>query len=322
MPHDALFQAVFRSPAAVAAWLQAILPPAVVAAVAWGTLEEASGRFFCGRLRRHEADLLFVAWDRDGVHRHVFVLEHKSRLHRRTALQPLRYGVRALERWSEVEGRAAPLPLVHAVVAYHGRRLAGDVLAQVRSVPAAAAGAVGLHASLRFVVHVDDLSACTEAELLARPLPARARLALLLLQHLPRKDPDAVASALLRWQDVLREAFGGDGGRDVLEVCASYVLQGTPMSDEGFCRLVEQVLQVEQGELMLTGADRLRMEGQTRGALDARRETLLALVQAKFGSLAGVPFDAVEAASVQRLQIWLLRVLSAQRVEDVFAPES
>ena len=73
---------------------------------------------------------------------------------------------------------------------------------------------------------------------------------------------------------------------------------------------------------MLTGADRLRMEGQTRGALDARRETLLALVQAKFGSLAGVPFDAVEAASVQLLQRWLLRVLTAQRVEDVFAPES
>ena len=69
---------------------------------------------------------------------------------------------------------------------------------------------------------------------------------------------------------------------------------------------------------MLTGADRLRMEGAEKG----RRETLLAQVEAKFGSLAGVPLDAVQGASVQRLQRWLLRVLSAQRVEDVFAPES
>ena len=69
---------------------------------------------------------------------------------------------------------------------------------------------------------------------------------------------------------------------------------------------------------MLTGADRLRMEGAEKG----RRETLLAQLEAKFGSLVGVPMQAVEAASVQRLQIWLLRVLSAQRVEDVFAPES
>ena len=79
-PHDALFRMAFGPAASAAALLRAVLPPALVACIQWDTLQQGSPRFLDKGLSAHDAVIVFTALDVDGIHLHVFVVEHKSRL--------------------------------------------------------------------------------------------------------------------------------------------------------------------------------------------------------------------------------------------------
>ena len=79
-PHDALFRMAFGSAASAAGLLRALLPAALVACIQWETLQQVTPRFLDKGLGVHDADLVFTAMDVDGIHLHVFVVEHKSRL--------------------------------------------------------------------------------------------------------------------------------------------------------------------------------------------------------------------------------------------------
>ena len=140
-PHDALFRMAFGPAASAAALLRAVLPAALVECIQWDTLQQGSPRFLDKGLSAHDADLVFTALDVDGIHVHVFVVEHKSRLRRHTVFQPLRYVVLTLEGWAGAGEPAAqsspraPMPRVHAVVVYHGTELSRALVDAVRHLP-------------------------------------------------------------------------------------------------------------------------------------------------------------------------------------------
>ena len=77
-PHDRLFQATFRSPRLMAAWLRRVLPVDVVALLDLAGLRPHGDRAVGLGLRAHFADLVFEAPRRDRRGHVLVVVEHKA----------------------------------------------------------------------------------------------------------------------------------------------------------------------------------------------------------------------------------------------------
>jgi hypothetical protein len=65
----------------------------------------------------------------------------------------------------------------------------------------------------------------------------------------------------------------------------------------------------------MTAADQLRAEGR----LEARRETLLEILESKFGSVDPSVRRRIESGALEQLVVWIRRVVGARSVEEVFA---
>jgi hypothetical protein len=68
----------------------------------------------------------------------------------------------------------------------------------------------------------------------------------------------------------------------------------------------------------MTTAERLRAEGEARGEARASAVLLRNMLVAKFGPLPAWVLDAIDAAEVDQLQDWALRLVTADRLDDVF----
>jgi predicted transposase YdaD len=58
-PHDALFKASFESPSNAAALFRQVLPPELVEAIDWETIQREAGSFIDPELASRHTDLLF-----------------------------------------------------------------------------------------------------------------------------------------------------------------------------------------------------------------------------------------------------------------------
>ncbi|WP_246129596.1 DUF4351 domain-containing protein, partial [Verticiella sediminum] len=61
-----------------------------------------------------------------------------------------------------------------------------------------------------------------------------------------------------------------------------------------------------------------RLEGRGEGRHEGLRQALSSQLERRFGPLPTHARERVQTASVDTLQIWLLRVLDAARLDDVF----
>lgn len=73
----------------------------------------------------------------------------------------------------------------------------------------------------------------------------------------------------------------------------------------------------EAKEAYVTTADMLRAEGEAKGEAKGRAEALVQIMTIKFGILEQSVLDRVYAGSVQQIELWTDRVLTAETVEDV-----
>ena len=75
----------------------------------------------------------------------------------------------------------------------------------------------------------------------------------------------------------------------------------------------------------MTAADQLiergLQQGLERGREQERREMLLSLLQARFGSLPDRALERVTTATMSTLQTWSLRVLTASGLDDVLGTD-
>lgn len=74
----------------------------------------------------------------------------------------------------------------------------------------------------------------------------------------------------------------------------------------------------------MTTAERLRAEGRAQGRAEGRAEVaariLLELLVAKFGTLPAAVVDRVHSGNTDELEAWMLRVLTATTLNEVFGP--
>jgi hypothetical protein len=314
-PHDALVRGIFGQPQYAADELRCVLPPDVLRELRLETLVLADGAFVDERLRASSTDLLFRARLASGGARFVFILfEHQSTLDERMPLRLLRYQTRIWERHHAEHRDDTHVPPIVSLLLHHGRRpwpwkpRFSSVLAL--EAPALAAFGTSI---LGFDFLMDDLARVTERQILDRAMDAVSRLTLVALHGSRDRRPlfEHVAEAMRELEPELRAgaAIGP------LARITRYVLSVDDSRPDQIRTALAAALSTETRSSVMTAADQLRAEGR----LEARRETLLEILESKFGSVDPSVRRRIESGALEQLVVWIRRVVGARSVEEVFA---
>ncbi len=219
--------------------------------------------------------------------------------------------------------RSSPPTPVIAVVLYHGPG-ALDLRPQhpkrlARRDPATAELLESLQPRLRCIG--DELTALTEAQLLARDLTPLGMLTQLSLRFLPGFHASQTLAAIDRWGPILRAVDADDGppiGGEAIAKFGWYVLHVTKTPFEDLKMTVQRHLPRTKG-LPGSTAENLRREGRTEGRKKGRAETLLRQLNRRFGPLAADIEHRLFAATPKELDVWTDRILDATTLNAVFA---
>ena len=312
-PHDDLFAAVLRHPAHTASWVRGLLPRDVADTIDWPTLQPAPERLRRSVLAPGLVDALFAvlaANEVDSVRTGLWLLcEHKSYDDPGLPLQLLRYAtlLTALAHDGSALRPGQHTPVL-CVVLHHGER------PFAMATPRHPLDVLG--PSLRPIV--DDLTATTEAELLARPgLTPQLRLLLLSLRTLRHCDADDAIAALHRWAPVWRDVDRSElpiHGYDAVQLFGWYLLHVTELEPERLHATLEVLLQRPETPIMST-ATKLRAQGRVEGRVAA----LLRQLQKRFGPLPTDLEPRLQAATSEQIDRYLDRVLDATSLAAVLA---
>jgi hypothetical protein len=333
-PHDALFRWAFEDPAAAAALLRELLPPAVCEAIAWETLESAGGSYVDRALADRHSDLLFAArlQTREPA-RAYLLLEHQSTDDPVMPLRMLGYQTRLWERLLKVHAGEPWLSPILGVLVSHppggwaSARAFEELLApEVLAVP-------GLAALVpRCSMVIEDLTARSDAELRARALPAFQQVALWLLRD--AREPARLLRGFDGWGPTILRAGRDRCGADALAVLCRYLVEVLdPVHFEMIrAKLVE--LGTQSREISMTMAEFLREQGRTEGLRRGRQQglragrragqragriaTLRSLLVYKHGPLDAASEARLKAATPAELERYLRRVLTARSLAAVF----
>ena len=285
-PHDALFKAVFQQPAQAVGELQHLLPPKLVAAVDWSSLELQPGSYVDEAFAHLHSDLLFSAHalpSREPLLLYI-LFEHQSSLEPRMALRLLRYMVRIWTRFA-TDNADAPLPLILPAVLdntsdhdlrrrtlAHQARLALWLMRDARD------GAALLE---RLASWADDLEA---------------------LAHSPGGD-DALA-LLLRYVAITTRDLQLSDFHDILK-------ERAPAADSITMTIAEQ--------LLAEGRAKGRAEGQAEGELRRAAASVLTVLEARqLGVTDEVRVRVEGCRDLDVLQGWLVRATTVESAEAIF----
>jgi hypothetical protein len=322
--HDALYHRLFSDPRVVAQLLRGFVDGPWLADFDLDGMHRLNAKFHADTGERREGDMVWRIPRRDGQDSYlVLLLEFQSASDTYMALRVLTY---AGLLWQHLvrEGRLAAggrLPPLLPVVVYNG---------QARwHAPLDLHKLVGLVADSplwpwqpQVQYYLIDVGAFGDAELVAREgLPA---LWFRLENAVDTDAVVAVADALLAWlgrhpgfamaQAVFAELLGAMVAplhpgirvpRDLLEMRSRLVTRAEQWAQNW----KEEGLQAG----LETGRQRGLQEGQQRG----KAALLLRQIQRRFGTLPAWVTDQVLAADIATLDEWGLRILDANRLEDV-----
>ena len=170
--------------------------------------------------------------------------------------------------------------------------------------------ALGPHVP-RFRFVLDDLSTQTDADLRARTrMTAGGRVAILSLKH----GRDQVAVRIR----ALSPDGRGPAARDVLASVLRYILETSRAQPATLRELLARQVGRETAEEIMTTAEMLRREGEARGKVQGKRETLLLQLRQRFGRLPASVVARVDNAGAAELDVWVSRVLTASSLEYIF----
>jgi len=317
-PHDILIHSTFRHPRHAAAWLRRILPAVLVDRLDWTSLRLVSERTHGRRLRVGFADLVFEILVLGSRHRVLVVVEHRSYddawLHQTLVRYSVHLGHGARR------DRTAPPTSVVAVVLYHGPTRLDLHPAPLDGLDLETAALLGA-LQPRLLAIGDDLTVCTEAELLARGLTPLGTLTHLCVRVLPGLDASSTLAALDRWGGVLRAVDADEGSpndHEAFEPICWYLLHVTEAPAEDVHMAFQKHLRRTEGLVMST-AERLRREGLAEGLAEGRTTTLLRQLDRRFGPLPPAVEARVRAASAAELDRWTLTILDSPTLPAVFA---
>jgi putative YhgA-like transposase len=211
--------------------------------------------------------------------------------------------------------------MYHGQTAWTSARWFGDVLA----VPPEVRPVVARHL-VQFEYLLNDLSEISDDELRARAMTAVAKLVTLCLKH-ARTSPDFMG-ILGRWIDVVREVVQAPNGLSALAQVLCYILRVSEhvKRDELKALLTHQIgpeteeAIVTAGQLLIDqGFQEGFQQGERAGFQQGERATLLLLLRHRFGNQVDKHVEErVATASIERIETWTIRMLSAATLADLF----
>ncbi|HEX7838159.1 MAG TPA: Rpn family recombination-promoting nuclease/putative transposase [Kofleriaceae bacterium] len=323
-PHDALFKAVLGQPEHARGTLRAVVPVALAEALDWSTLTLRPGSFVDAALSHQHTDLLYSATWRTGGEALVYLLfEHQSAppTEGLMAERLLRYQVKIWGRWRIDHPKAKKLPMIIPIVMYHGlapwpEARSFDALLDV---PAGMWPAVEPYL-VRFTYVLHDLSEIPDDEL--RDGAMRTALAKLVAMCFKYARTRADFLQILgRWMGVVREVVRAPNGLEALAQVIRYILEvNEHVVPEALEALLERDLGPEAKDTIVTAGQRLIEQGIQQGRQQGIQELLLRQLRQRFGNEVDVHVEQrIATASVEQIEAWSMRVLSAATLADLFA---
>lgn len=165
---------------------------------------------------------------------------------------------------------------------------------------------------------LDDLHRESDEALANRRMTPLGCLALLLLKH-ARGAKNLAETLAYRWGSLLRRVLESARGPEDTRLLMRYVLVvNEDVRAEDLQRLLAEHVGPQAGEAAMTEGERLIERGLQQGLEEGRRELLQRLLQRRFGELSPEAVERLKRASVSELDRWADRLLTAERLEDVW----
>jgi hypothetical protein len=283
------------------------------------------GSFVDESLRDSHSDRLFQVRLRDGRTAFVYTLiEHKSWVDPGLPLQLMGYRHRIWTRHAQGHpDRLRHLPPIITLVVYHGAR-AWDVPTTLTECIDADEGLLALQRDGRY--EVKDLTAARPdyAALSTHPL-LRAGLAALAWAYVEGLKPEALAQLLRDLPDdhpltlqILRyivrvHTMTEDDFKQGMALAKPHLTEAMTMS------LAQEWMERGEAKGVEKGIQQGIQQGVQQGVQQGEAQTLLRQIERKFGPEARARYQPrVEGAAPAELDQWIDRILSAERVEQVF----
>ncbi len=274
-PHDKFFKDIWSRPDVAWDFLLNYLPPPIAARLVPGSLQLQKDSFVDAALQEHFSDLLYLVQLQGGGEALVyFLLEHKSHPDAGTPFQLLKYMVQI---WDQDRQRKVALRPIIPVVLYHGRT-AWNV---ARSFADLFPDGTGLEAYLpAFHYELCDVSHLPDEAIQGMVI---LRVTLLVLKYIFRPE---LRSQLPEVMGLLRELGDKRSGLEYLQVLLKYLAVGTDALDaETLRKAVKAALAEPEETIMATVAETWVQEGLQQGLEKATRESILEILEIRFGSL-------------------------------------
>jgi predicted transposase/invertase (TIGR01784 family) len=297
-----------------------LLPATVVEAIAWSTIARESGSFIDPDLADRQSDLLFSVEIRGGRALLYLLLEHQSSNDPDMLLRMLIYSARVLERFRK-EHAKDPLPVIVPAVVSHapgGWTAPRTFHEMFEPDPRAIPGLAELVPS--FSLLVEDLAHLSNDDIKARALAVFPTLALWVLRD--ARDADRLLANLGAWHAAFAEAARTPHGVAALAQLMRYIaLVSDDLHLDAFrAKIREQAPEAEQAAMTIAEQMRRegREEGEASGLIKGQRLMLIKQLQLKFKALTAEHEKAVAEATVEQLEKYVERVLTAENISDVF----
>ena len=237
----------------------------------------------------------------------------------------LRYVVQIWEHYLSEHKEATRLPAVVPMVVHHSKTgwksatkleqiidLDADTLAELRAqLPC-------------FEMLLDDLSTARDEELRARSMTELGRLALFCLAR--AREAEDFGVELGRWADAVVRVASLPNGVAALSALVGYILDVAELPKEELKTFFTE-LGPRTGEAFMTVGQILREEGRREGRAEGRAEgeakgraeLLVRQLRVKFGVVPAEALARLQSASIEQLDTWAERVLTANSIDEALS---
>lgn len=316
--HDLSYRALFSYPRMVEELVREFVKEPWVEKLDFTTLKRVNASYVSPKLKRREGDLLWKLRLRDGRPVYVYLLiEHQSQVDRFMAVRLMTY-IGLLYQDLLKEGELTPdgkLPLVLPIVLYNGEGRWWAPLDLSELIECVDKAAEAYVPRLRY--RVIDEGRYDQADL-ARRKSVAAQVFWLEKNH----GRENLGRGMGRLVSLLSGPDDGPLRRTVLDWIGRVLVPRRRWTEP-----IPEVLGLEEFKDMLEKRveewnRELREEGRLVGLKEGRKEgeaaLLLRLLERKFGRLKPSTRKRVQGADAERLLDWGERLLTAERLEDVF----
>ena len=229
----------------------------------------------------------------------------------------LRYQGRLWDRWRADHPKAKTLPMIIPIVLYHGATPWSEPRSfdALLDVPARLRPMVEPYL-VRFTYLLHDLSEIPDDELRSSATTtALAKLVAICFKH--ARSGASFLPILDRWMDIAREVGGAPNGLEALAQVMRYILEvNQHVGAEALQALLEREIGPEAKDTIVTTGQQLIEQGIQQGI----QRVLLRQLRQRFGDSVDARVEQrITRASVEQIDTWTMRVLSATTLAELFA---